>query len=175
MVSCNDFQLLATQAAKARNIHDEAFGGLSVIVAGDFAQLPPMTGPSLYSGSVTMNVADASDQRNQNAVLGKILWHQFNTVVILRQNMRQQEQTAEDDQLRTALTNMRYGACTPADVAFLRSRIAGCRPENPKLNVPAFRNVSIITARNSQKDYLNHLGAHRLLLKTEKSWLSSVP
>ncbi|KAJ7152409.1 hypothetical protein C8R46DRAFT_913126, partial [Mycena filopes] len=26
MVSCNDFQLLATQAAKARNIHDDAFG-----------------------------------------------------------------------------------------------------------------------------------------------------
>ncbi|KAJ7086961.1 hypothetical protein C8R44DRAFT_650424, partial [Mycena epipterygia] len=115
-----------------------------------------------------MNVADASDQRNQNAVLGKILWHQFNTVVILRQNMRQQEQTAEDDQLRTALTNMRFGACTPADVAFLRSRIAGCRPENPKLNVPAFRNVSIITARNSQKDILNRLGAHRFATENGK-------
>jgi hypothetical protein len=47
MVSCSDCQLLAMQAAEARNVHDKAFGGLSVIVAGDFAQLPPMTGPSL--------------------------------------------------------------------------------------------------------------------------------
>ncbi|KAJ7697464.1 hypothetical protein B0H17DRAFT_862645, partial [Mycena rosella] len=89
MVSCNDFQSLATQAAKARNIHDDSFGSLSLMVAEDFAQLPPMSGPSLYSGKVTLAVSDAMDQRNQNAVLGRILWHQFNTVVILRQNMRQ--------------------------------------------------------------------------------------
>ncbi|KAJ7120560.1 hypothetical protein C8R43DRAFT_900591, partial [Mycena crocata] len=145
MVSCNDFQLIATQAAKARNLHEESFGGLNVVVAGDFAQLPPMTGPSLYSGAVNLSVADAGDIRNQNAVLGKILWHQFNTVVMLRQNMRQQTQTRADDKLRTALINMRYGF----------------GDNDPKINTPAFRNVSIITARNSQKDMLNTLGAER--------------
>ncbi|KAJ7486831.1 hypothetical protein FB451DRAFT_1127073 [Mycena latifolia] len=54
MVSCNDRQALATQAAKARNVHDDSFGSLSMVVAGDFAQLPPMSGPSLYSGKVTL-------------------------------------------------------------------------------------------------------------------------
>ncbi|KAJ7893477.1 hypothetical protein B0H13DRAFT_1485646, partial [Mycena leptocephala] len=75
--------------------------------------------------------------------------------------MRQQVQSPEDNKLRTALTNMRYGACTPEDIAFLESRIAGFGPEDPKINSAAFRNVSVITARNSQKDTLNQLGAER--------------
>ncbi len=166
MVSCNDFQTLATQAAKARNIHDDSFGSLNMIVAGDFAQLPPMTGPPLYSGSVTLQVSDAMNQRAQNAVLGKILWHQFNTVVILRQNMRQQKQSLEDGKLRTALENMRYGACTPEDIRFLESKIAGFRPEDPKLYASDVRNVSIITAWNSQKDALNQMGAKRFARDT---------
>ncbi|KAJ7793166.1 hypothetical protein B0H13DRAFT_1475168, partial [Mycena leptocephala] len=119
-----------------------------MVVAGDFVQLPPMTGPSLYSGKVTLNVSDAMDQRNQNAVLGRILWHQFNTVVMLRQNMRQKTQSVADDKLRTALENMRYGACTEED---------------------DIRNVSIITARNSQKDALNKLGSERFARDTTQS------
>ncbi|KAJ7143084.1 hypothetical protein C8R43DRAFT_892035, partial [Mycena crocata] len=144
-------------------MQDECFGGLNVVVAGDFAQLPPMGGPSLYSGKVTLNVSDAMDQRNQNAVMGKILWHQFTTVVILRQNMRQQAKTSADDQLRTALENMRYGACTEDDIEFLESRIAGFRPENPKIGSKRSRNVSIITGRNSHKDALNKMGAERFV------------
>jgi hypothetical protein len=35
MVSCNDFQMLATHAAKARNIHDDSFGSLSMVASHD--------------------------------------------------------------------------------------------------------------------------------------------
>lgn len=167
MVTCNDFQMLATQAAKARNIHDESFGGLN-LVAGDFTQLPPMTGPSLYSGKVMLQVSDAMDQRNENALLGKILWHRFNTVVIPRQNMRQKDHTPEDDKLRQALIHMRYGTCTDRDIKFLESRIAGFRPGNPKLNTANVRNVSIIMARNSRKDALNNMGAERFVKDTHE-------
>jgi hypothetical protein len=100
-----------------------------------------MTGLSLYSGKVTLQVSDAMDQRNQNTVLGKIPWHQFNVVVILRQNMRQKDQTPEDDKLGQALVNMRYCACTDSDIKFLESHIAGFRPQNPKLNAADVRNV----------------------------------
>jgi hypothetical protein len=168
MVSCNDLQLLATQAAKARNIHDSTFGGLSVIAAGDFTQLPPTTGPSLYSELVNMTLGNATTVKSQNAVLGKVLWHQFTIVVILRKNMRQNLQSEEDDQLRLALTNMRYGACTLADVKFLKSRIAGYCSESPQLNNPLFRNVSIITALNSQKDTINYLGSKRFATDTRQ-------
>ena len=81
------------------------------------------------------------------------------TVVILRENMRQKTQTPEDAKLRTALENMRYAACTPEDIIFLKTRIAGRRPEQPKLSSKEFRNVSIITALNAQKDRINELGS----------------
>jgi ATP-dependent DNA helicase PIF1 len=48
MVSCEDLQTLASQAAMAQNIHDVEFGGLNLILAGDFAQLPPVSGRALY-------------------------------------------------------------------------------------------------------------------------------
>ncbi|KAJ7077795.1 hypothetical protein C8R44DRAFT_555952, partial [Mycena epipterygia] len=88
---------------------------------------------------------------------------------ILRQNMRQTAKSAADDKLRVALENMRYGACTEADIQFLEPRIAGFRPNNPKLNTREIRNVSIITARNSQKDALNRLGAERFARDTGQS------
>ncbi|KAJ7737159.1 hypothetical protein DFH07DRAFT_688284, partial [Mycena maculata] len=148
MVSCNDLQSLA---AKARNIHDIEFGGLSMVVAGDFAQLPPMTGQSLYNGLVALKSTSIMSMRDQNAVLGRILWHQFNTVVLLRENMRQREQTPLDAKLRTALENMRYAACTEEDLQFLRTRVAGDREENPHLDSKKYRNVSIITSWNIHK------------------------
>jgi len=53
---------------------------------------------------------------------------------------------------------MRYRSCTLEDISFLRSRIAGKGPNDPKLAQKCFRNVSIITARNSQRDKINQLG-----------------
>ncbi|KAJ7867321.1 hypothetical protein B0H13DRAFT_2236741 [Mycena leptocephala] len=75
--------------------------------------------------------------------------------------MRQQNQSENDNKLRRALENMHYGPCTEDDIEFLESRIAGFRPENPRLNEKYIRNVSIITARDSQKDSLNAMGAER--------------
>ena len=56
--------------------------------------------------------------KSQEEAIGKALWHQVMTVVILRQNMRQKIQSVLDNQLRTALENMRYKACTPEDIRF---------------------------------------------------------
>ena len=48
--------------------------------------------------------------------------------------MRQRKQTVEGVKLRTALENMRYAACTPEDIMFLKSRIAGRQSDQPKLS-----------------------------------------
>ncbi|KAJ7085023.1 hypothetical protein C8R43DRAFT_909246, partial [Mycena crocata] len=165
MVSCEDLQILASQAAKARNIHDAEFGGLSLIVAGDFAQLPPVTGHALYNGDIALKI-DQMSIEGQSAILGRILWHQFNTVVLLRNNMRQTTQTELDAKLRTALENMRYGACTSDDIDFLRTRIASDRPGHPHLDTKKYRNVSVITGLNIHKDLINDEGTRRFAQDT---------
>src|SRR5882757_7072963 len=157
MVSCNDNYKISSQLAKALNEFDMPYGGINMIFSGDFAQLPPVFGSPLYSGTVGTQLLSRMTVQGQEAAIEKALWHQVTTVVILRKNMRQRTQTPEDTKLRTALENMRYAACTPEDIVFLKTRIAGRRPEQPKLSNKEFRNVSIITALNAQKDRINEL------------------
>lgn len=70
--------------------------------------------------------------KGQQPAIGKALWHQVTTVGILRENMRQKTQIPEDARLHTALENMRYAACTPEDIKFLKTQIVGRLPEQPK-------------------------------------------
>ncbi|KAJ7927380.1 hypothetical protein B0H13DRAFT_1506161, partial [Mycena leptocephala] len=52
-------------------------------------------------------------------------------------------------------------ACTPQDLPFLRTRVIGPKPGQPRFDDPNFRSVPVITAWNSQKDKLNQLGSQR--------------
>jgi len=166
MVSCDDNYKISAQLAKALNVFEFPYGGINMILSGDFAQLPPVFGSALYSGTVGTQLMSRMTVQGQKAAIGKALWHQVTTVVILRENMRQKTQTAEDNKLRTALENMRYAACTHEDIKFLKTRIAGRRPDQPKLSDKEIRNVSIITALNAQKDRLNELGSVRFAAET---------
>ena len=107
MLSCRDLYRISARLATVLNDMESPFGGLNFIFAGDFGQLPPVIGQehaSLYSRTV----GNGSSHQDQEAAIGKALWHQVTTVVILQQNMRQQGQSQRDNQLRQVLTNMRY-------------------------------------------------------------------
>jgi hypothetical protein len=99
MLACHDLYKISAQIAKARNTTDAPFGGINVIFAGDFAQLPPVGGDSLYAGSVGTSVNASQTARGQQSAIEKALWHQVTTVVILHQNMRQKNQTPDDAKL----------------------------------------------------------------------------
>src|ERR1700683_478597 len=166
MVACNDNYKISSQLAKALNVFDMPYGGMNMIFSGDFAQMPPVFGSPLYSGTVGTQLMSCMTVQGQEAAIGKALWHQVTTVVILRKNMRQRTQSEKDAKLRTALENMRYAACTPEDIKFLKTRIAGRQSDQPKLSDKEFRNVSIITALNAQKDRINELGSVRFAAET---------
>ena len=121
---------------------------------------------SLYSRTIG---AIATDMKSQEEAVGKALWHQVTTVVILRENMRQKKQSTEDGKLRTCLENMRYKACTPDDIAFLRTRVSSSVPGRPSICHKLFRDVSIITSTNLHKDEINRLGAARFAQETGQS------
>jgi hypothetical protein len=80
--------------------------------------------------------------------------------------MEQKNQTPNDTKLWTALENMWYTACTPQDISFLRSRIAGWGSNQPKLADKKYCNVSIITGLNVQKDKINQLGSEQYAAET---------
>ncbi|KAF8802941.1 hypothetical protein BYT27DRAFT_7111048 [Phlegmacium glaucopus] len=61
---------------------------------------------------------------------------------------------------------MRYKACTPSDITFLKTRISSELPAHASVNQKEFRNVSIITNLNSQKDEINRLGSLRFAAET---------
>ena len=166
MMSCNQMYQISAQLSKALNANDLPFGGVNMIFSGDFAQLPPVKGHTLFSNTVGTQIFSGLRLTDQEAAIGKALWHQITTVVILRENMRQKTQTPEDAALRTALSNMRYGKCSPDDIKFLRTLQAGKRPDQPKVSAKEFRNVAIICGRHTQKDQINLMGCQRFAEET---------
>ena len=166
MLSARDMYRINAQLAKVFDRADIPFGGLNMVFSGDFAQLPPAVGGehvSLYSRTIG---SLSTDIKSQEEAVGKALWHQVTTVVILRQNMRQKTQSVEDAKLRTALENMRYKACTAEDINFLRTRISSNLPDCASICDSTFRDVSIITGTNLHKDEINKLGALRFAQET---------
>ena len=168
MLSCRDMYLISARLAQIMNNPESPFGAINMIFAGDFAQLPPAIGgenASLYSRTIGIN---AKTTHSQEAAMGKALWHQITTVVVLHQNMRQKNETAEDIKFRTALSNMRYKACTQEDIAFLNTLVSSKLKGRSHITQQEFRNVSIITALNSQKDEINRLGTLRFAAESNQ-------
>ena len=155
MIACHELYAISSQLSKITNEHEKPFGGKNVILAGDFAQLPPTNGSPLYSNTVFKTQNTTMSKRDQESTIGKILWHQITTVVILTQNMRQTVVSEADKKFRTALSNMRYASCTEDDIKFLQSLHVNPNKRDQTLTNPNFKNVSIITSLNTQKDQIN--------------------
>ena len=86
--------------------------------------------------------------------------------------MCQTAQSIEDSSFHLALDNMRYKSCTTDDLECLRTRIVGPLMGQPSLTSKEFRNVSIITAWNNQKDRINELGCERFARDTKQDLVS---
>lgn len=161
MIACHELYSISSQLSKVTNEHNKPFGGKNMILAGDFAQLPPTSGSPLYSSTVSKIQNNSMSKRDQESTIGKLLWHQITTVVILTQNMRQTEMSEDDKKFRTALINMRYAACTKDDLNFLKTLHADRSQGERSLSNPSFKNVSVITSLNTQKDQINESASIR--------------
>jgi hypothetical protein len=89
MIACHELYSISARLAQITGMNDVPFGGMNVVFAGNFAQLVPVFGSSLFDGLVERYVNSRMTVRNQETVIGKVLWHQITTVVILTENMQQ--------------------------------------------------------------------------------------
>jgi hypothetical protein len=97
--------------------HDKQFGGISVILFGDFGQLPPVMDPALYA---PMTARSPASIRKASTELYK---SNFTKVFHLTEQMRQRGQQEGDLKLGTTLANMRVGSITQDDWKFCQTRV----------------------------------------------------
>lgn len=155
MVGCKMLRDVSHNLSIAKGT-DESFGGISVVFAGDFCQLPPIKDTALYvPSSRSSGFASTSQTENgQKVVKGRSLWLQLTSAHILKQQMRQSGES--NSAFRDLLTRLRLGKCNKVDVALLKTRVLGnlTQSERSKLS-SEWSTVPIITARNAAKDALN--------------------
>jgi hypothetical protein len=160
MLGCLDMCRISARCCEALGVYEKPFGGLNVIFAGDFAQLPPARERPLYSRTVPLKQSAKQTLMQQERTIGKSIWLQFTCVVILKENMRQVDQRPAEQAFRLALANLRYSACTPTDIGIFKSWIRS-HANGLSIDSPNFKNVSITTARNQEKDQFNEANSIR--------------
>jgi ATP-dependent DNA helicase PIF1 len=92
---------------------DQVFGGLNVLLCGDFFQLPPVSGRPLYATKVTGPIATK----------GQGLYRSFNRTIRLTQVMRQRGEDETTIQFRTALSELRESKLSQSSWELLCTRI----------------------------------------------------
>jgi hypothetical protein len=110
MLSLIDDRLRAILPASS----DQHFGGVNVLLCGDFFQLPPVGGKPLFSRS----------HMQVDAIKGSQLYQAFDRTIRLIQVMRQQGDDEISTRFRLALSELRVGQLSKESWELLCTRIA---------------------------------------------------
>ena len=130
---------------------DRPFGGLSIVLMGDFAQLSPVGDKALYlpSGGGKWTVQQLAGHAAYT--------DNFTSVICLEASVRQ----GSDPAFRDLLQQMAKGPLTDAQVNMLMARRADCAPNRDR-----FANATLLAAY--KKDYAAHNRARIASLDTPK-------
>ncbi|KAJ5654961.1 hypothetical protein N7490_001964 [Penicillium lividum] len=142
MVDLKMLSVINNQCKVARSLprsSPDLFGGLPIVILmGDFFQFPPVRGPPLWKKPRSGVDDDAA---------GRLIWHRFENVIILDEQMRQ----SEDPSFRGFLTRTRQAALTDDDVARLNSKSI------PSLTDPISEDATVIVKLNAIRHPINRI------------------
>lgn len=141
-----------------------AFGGVNMILARDFTQLPPIGDVRLYKNINTCGTTSGASKRAQAKVLGKLLWLSIETVVILQEVVRQGG--VGNEQFVGLLHHMRTGVCTREDNELLKGRVL----REVDLSVDnKWRMAPVIVSNNTTRDAINVRATHAFVERTGRN------
>lgn len=142
----------ALRVAKERP--DLWFGGIALILSGDFFQYPPVGGSALYTP--ISRYAGQTDEEVQKR-LGRLAWKTVNTVVTLSEQQRMKTDSAYGE----AVSRLRVRQCTYADLELFNSRVIKSprHPTGVDMSSPKTVTAAAIVATNSLREFLN---AHKV-------------
>jgi hypothetical protein len=127
------------------------FGGMHMVLMGDFHQFPPVAG----DGSALYSERFHSD--SERAAFGRELFKQFTTVVILREQKR-----SHDPGWTAILNRLRVGECTPEDLEELQKLVlTNPHCEVPHFSSPEWKDVILVTPRHSVRKEWNKMALEK--------------
>lgn len=166
MISCQMMAQISQALSDAKGHTDIAFGGVSVVFAGDFAQLPPVAQTKLYSPANVNKCRDSQSSRAQQEIFGKLLWLTITTVVMLTKPMCQCG--AENQPFVELLDRLRAGECTNNNYTVLSQKaiVNAVASANSELWIDA----PIIVYDNATNDALNIEAVKQFATKTGREF-----
>ncbi len=134
----------------------QSFGGLNVVLCGDLHQFPPVA--CALAEALYMRTDIARDSQHPDRVLGRAIYEEFTTVVILKEQMR-----VTDPVWRDFLVHLRYGKVTPTHLAMLRTLIMRPQSEHTPADMtsPIWNSASLVTPRRAVRLEWNAEGVRK--------------
>ena len=126
---------------------DEVFGGLNVILVGDFHQFPPVV--ARRSAPLYWPVNNRQD--TEEDILGRKIFEQFITVVKLNKQIR-----VQDTIWQNVLQHIRYGNCRREHIETIR-RLIITNPDCPHtdFNSSPWKDAKLVTPRHAVRNQWN--------------------
>ena len=126
---------------------EKVFGGLNLIVTGDFHQFPPVV--ARQSAPLYWPVDSRRDSEEE--IIGRKIFEQFTTVVQLKKQMR-----IQDPQWHDLLQHVRYGNCLQHHIDELKKLII-TDPRCPETDYDSFpwSDARLVTPRHAVRSQWN--------------------
>lgn len=120
---------------------DQVFGGLNVVLVGDFHQFPPV----LARRSAPLYWPADSRNDSEDDILGRKIYEQFTTVVQLDQQIR-----IQDPEWHDLLQHVRHGNCLQHHIETL-NKLVITHPDCPPTdyNAPPWNDAKLVTPRHA--------------------------